>query len=258
MMRADRQRRRTAVALVASALAHITVLGLLARYAPIFQPLSVAPRDFQVELVPTVPLAAPIGQAKRPGAAPETAPAITPRTAKRALRHTDVTTTTPYPLPTRGPAGQTPRPPSRPSRPAPPTPPQAQIILPGAEPSGSTSGAPGWPAGLQGAAAGSQTEGDSEGAGVRGALRTSVGCDDPDYYNLSKAERAACHREFGVQAAIGRGQYVDPIGSAKVRNEYDRAREACERLNHYATPLDSDRAPTEKLRDVLSNTKLRC
>jgi hypothetical protein len=264
MTRADRQRRRTAVALVASALAHVTVLGLLARYSPVFQPLRVAPRDFQVELVPTIPLAAPLGQARRPGATQETATAATPRTPRHpAPRHTDIQTTTPYPLPTQGAAALAPRPPSPLPRPTPPTPPPARIILPGAEPLGSTSSAPGWPAGVQGAPTGPQNEGDSDGAGVRGALRTSVGCDDPDYYNLSKAELAKCHHDLGVQAAIGRRQYVDPIGSAKVRNEYDRAREACERLNHYATPLDSDRdhsasAPTEKLRDILSNTKLRC
>jgi len=262
MTRADRQRRRTAIALVASAVAHVTVLGLLARYAPIFQPQVLAPRDFQIDLVPTLPLAQPPGQASRPGAAAETATPATPRTAKRAPRHTDLQTTTPYPLPTRGPTVQTPRPPSPLSRPTPPTLPQARIILPGAEPSGSTSGAPGWPAGGQGSPNGSPAEGDSEGAGVRGALRTSVGCDDPDYYNLTKAERAECHREFGVQAAIGRRQYVDPI-DPKVRNEYDKAREACERLNHYATPLDSDRdhsasAPTGRLSETLGNTKLRC
>ncbi len=260
-MRADRQRRRTAMVLAASALAHLAILSLLALYSPAFQPLWVGPRDFQVELVPTVPLAAPLGQAKQPGAALETASSVTPRTAKRITRHTDVQAMTPYPLPARGAAAQAPRPPSPLSRPTPAPP--ARIVLPGAEPSGSTSGAAGWPSGLQGAPAGSQTEGDSDGEGVRGALRTSVGCDDPDYYNLSKAERAACHREYGVQAAIGRRQYVDPISSAKVRNEYDRAREACERLNHYATPLDSDSehsasAPTEKLRDILGNAKLHC
>jgi hypothetical protein len=111
---------------------------------------------------------------------------------------------------------------------------------------------------MLGAPTGSPTESDSEGAGVRGALRTSVGCDDPDYYNLSKAERAACHREFGVQAAIGSKQYVDAIGSAKVRNEYDRAREACERLNHYATPLDSDREHSAKAPGNWGLDKLKC
>jgi len=262
MTRADRQRRRTAIALAASAVAHLTVLGLLARYAPAFQPLWVAPRDFQVELVPTVPLAPPPGQAKRRGAAPETAATVTPRPPKQAPRRTAVNSATPYPLPTRGPTVQTPRPPS-PQPPPTPTPPPARIILPGAEPFGPTSGAPSWPTGALGAPDASQAQGDSNGAGVRGALRTSVGCDDPDYYNLTKAERAVCARQFGVQAAIGRRQYVDPIGSAKVRNEYDKAREACERLNHYATPLDSDSehsasAPTGRLSETLGNTKLRC
>jgi len=188
---------------------------------------------------------------------------VTPRTAKSTRRHTDIQTTTPYPLPKPGAAAQTPRPPSPLAKPTPPAPPPARINLPGAEPFGAVAGAPGSAGGLQGFPAGSQNEGEPDGAAVRGALRTSVGCDDPDYYNLSKAERAECHRTYGVQAAIGRQQYVDAIGSGKVRNEFDRAREACERLNHYATPLDSDRdhsasAPVGKVRDILGNTKLRC
>jgi hypothetical protein len=252
-------RRRTVAALAVSAVAHLMVFSLLALYTPVFRPLWVAPRDFQIELVPIAPLAAPLGQARRPGAATQTASTITPRTPKHPARRTDVQTTTPFPLPIRGAPAQAPRPPSPLAKPTPPTPPAAHITLPGAaEPFGPTTGALGWPGGLQETPNGAEREGDSDGAGVRGALRTSVGCDDPDYYNLSKAELAACHREFGVQAAIGRRQYVDPIGSAKVRNEYDRAREACERLNHYATPLDSDRAPTEKLRDILGNAKLHC
>jgi hypothetical protein len=264
MTRAHRQRRRSAIALVVSALAHVTVLGLLTRYVPVFRPLAVAPRDFEIELVPTAPLAQPLGEAKQSGASPETAAAATPRTAKTTRRHTDLQTTTPYPLPKPGPAAQAPRPPSLLAKPTPPAPPPpARINLPGAEPSGAVAGAPGAAGGLRGFPDGSQNEGEAEGAGVRGALRTSVGCDDPDYYNLSKAERAACQRAYGVQAAIGRRQYVDAIGSGKVRNEFDRAREACERLNHYATPLDSDRehsasAPVGKLRDILNNTKLRC
>jgi len=177
-----------------------------------------------------------MGQDRRPGAA-----TATPREAKPASRHTNIQTTTPYPLPTRKPGAPTPRPPLPSPRPTPPPSPPARINLSGTGAFGPTAGAaPGWSGGAQTGPNGAQTEGDSEGAGVRGALRTSVGCDDPDYYNLSKAERAACHRQFGVQAAIGAKQYVDPIGSAKVRNEYDRAREACERLNHYDTPLDSD------------------
>jgi hypothetical protein len=257
MTRAARQRRRTTAALAASAAAHLAIFGLLALYTPVFQPLWVAPRDFQIELVPTLPLAAPSGQAKRAGAAAETASQITPRKAKAEARHTNVQTTTPYPLPTRGAAAQTPRPPSPISRPT-PTPPPARIGLPGAELGGSTSSAPAWPAGVQGAPAGGQTEGDNDGAGVRGALRTSVGCDDPDYYNLSKAEIAKCHRDFGVQAAIGSRMYVDPIRSAKVRNQYDKAREACERLNHYATPLDSDREHSAKAPGNWGLDKLKC
>ncbi len=259
MTRADRQRRRTAVALAASAMAHLTILGLLARYSPVFQPLWVAPRDFQVELVPTLPLASPRGQAERTGAAPETAAAVTPRTPRYpAPHHTDVQTTTPYPLPTRGAAAQTPRPPSPLSRPTPPTPPPARINLPGAGSLGPTAGAPGWASGFSGPPNGAQSEGDSEGAGVRGALRTSVGCDDPDYYNLTKAERAACLHQLGVQAAIGAKQYVDAISSAKVRNEYDKAREACERLNHYDTPLDSDREHSAHAPGKWGLDKLKC
>ncbi len=257
-----RQRRRTAAAVAASALVHVAVIGLLARYTPVFQPLRVAPRDFQIELVPAVPLAAPLGQTPRQGATARTAPAVTPRPPKQAPRHTDIQTTRPYPLAPRAVAPEAPRPPSALARPTPPLPP-ARIILPGAEPFGPPGGGPGWTGGLEGAPTGAQNQDDGEGAGVRGALRTSVGCEDPDYYNLSKAERAVCHRQFGAQAAIGARQYVDPIGSAKVRNEYDRAREACERLNHYATPLDSDRehsasAPTGKLSETLSNAKLHC
>lgn len=264
MTRTERQRRRTAAVLAASTLIHAVVLGLLARYTGVLYPVQVATRDFQVELAPVAPPAPPLGQAERPAAAPETAAVATPRAVKQPQRHTDVPTTTPYPMTARGAAPKAPRPPSPLARPTPPpTPPPSRIILPGAEPFGSASGPPGWSGGLQGTPAGSQSEGDSNGAGVRGALRTSVGCDDPDYYNLSKAERAACHREFGVQAAIGSRQYVDPISSAKVRNEFDRAREACERLNHYATPLDSDRehsasAPTGRLSETLGNAKLHC
>jgi hypothetical protein len=254
----DRQRRRTAVALAASAVAHLTVLGLLARYSPVFQPLWVAPRDFQIELVPTVPLASPRGQAERAGSTAQIASTATPRTPKHHPDHSDVQTTTPYPLPMRGAAAQTPRPASPLSRPTPPTPPPARINLPGTGPLGPTAGAPGWASGFSGAPNGSQSEGEGDGAGVRGALRTSVGCDDPDYYNLTKAERAACHREFGVQAAIGSKQYVDPIGSAKVRNEYDKAREACERLNHYATPLDSDRDHSAHAPGKWGLDKLKC
>ncbi len=264
MTRTDRQRRRTALALGASALVHVTILGLLARYTPAFHPLWAPPRDFQIELIPTLPLAAPLGQAKQQGAAAVTAPAVTPRTAKRAARHTDVQTTTPYPLPTRGVAAQTPQPPSLLARPTPPPTPTART-LPSAGPIGPMAGpAAGVASGaVQGRPNGSDGEGDADGARFRGALRTSVGCDDPDYYNLSKAERAVCMKEFGVQAAIGRRQYVDPIRSAKVRNEFDKAREACDRLNHYDTPLDSDsehsaHAPTGKLSETLGNTKLGC
>jgi hypothetical protein len=259
MTRADRQRRRTAVALAASAMAHVAVFGLLARYTPVFHPLWAAARDFQIELVPAAPLPAPSGQVARPGAATQTAPAVTPRTAKSAPRHTDVATTTPYPLHPRALAAQTPRPAPSPSRPAPPpASPPARILLPGADLSGAAAGAPGWPAGPQGAPNGAQSEGDSEGAGVRGALRTSVGCDDPDYYNLSKAERAVCARQFGVQAAIGARQYVDPIKSGQVRNKYEQDRQACERLNHYATPLDSDREHSASAPGTWGLGKLKC
>jgi hypothetical protein len=255
MTRADRQRRRTAVALAASALAHVTIFGLLALYTPAFHPLLLAARDFQIELVPTIPLAAPLGQAKREGAAAQTAPAVTPRNAKHAPRHTDVQTTTPYPLPTRPAAPQTPNPPQPPAKPPPPTA-HAPTL---AGPLGPTAGAATGPAGgVQGAPNGSEGESDTEGARVRGALRTSVGCDDPDFYNLSKAERAVCHRQFGVQAAIGARQYVDPISSAKVRNQYDRAREACERLNHYDTPLDSDSEHSAHAPGKWGLDKLKC
>jgi hypothetical protein len=258
MRRSDRQRRRIAAGLAASTLVHVAIIGLLAVYTPVFHPLWTPARDVQIELVATAPLAAPLGPAAQPGAAAQTAPAVTPRIAKHPRRSTAVQTTTPYPFPTRGRPVQTPRSSSPVSRPTPPPSPPARINLPGVEPLGSAAGAPGWAGGLLGTPSGAQTEGDSDGEGVRGALRTSVGCDDPDYYNLTKAERAICHRQLGVQAAIGARQYVDPISSAKVRNEYDRAREACERLNHYDTPLDSDREHSAKAPNSFGLDKLRC
>jgi len=244
MTRTDRHRRRTTLVLAASLLVHVVLLGLLARSTATLYPVQVATRDFQVELVPLAPSARPLGQAERPGASAETAATVTPRAAKRPQRHTDIQTTTPFPLPARGGPIQPIRPPSPLSRPTPPPPPfiAPHVLTPGAPLFGQAGGLHGAPGGAQeGATSGSEGEGDDAGARVRGALRTSVGCDDPDYYNLSKAERAVCYRAAAVQAAIGAKQYVDPISSAKVRNKYEQDRETCERINHYATPLDSDR-----------------
>ncbi len=241
MRRTDRQRRRSAAVLAASALVHIFVLALLARYTLAPYPVQVATRDFQVDLVPFAPLPSQLARSKRPGAASETAARATPRTVRQPDRHTPIQTTTPFPLPARGGAVRPPRPPSPQTAPTPPAPPTARFLPPSSGPWGQSAGADGFLSGTQGPAGGRQGEGEDEGAGVRGALRTSVGCDDPDYLNLTKAELAACHREYGAQAAIGRRQYVDPISSAKVRNQYEQDRQACERINHYATPLDSDR-----------------
>jgi len=238
MRRALRQRRRTATVLAASALVHIAVIALLARYTLAPYPVQVAPRDFQVDLVPFPP---PLDRTEPQGAAPETAARVTPRAARRPDRPTHIPTTTPTPLPARGAATQPARAPSPLAQPTPPAPPTARFLPPSSGRWGQSVGDDGFLSGAQGATAGAQSTGDDEGQGVRGALRTSVGCDDPDYLNLTKAELAACHREYGVQAAIGRRQYVDPISSAKVRNQYEQDRQACERINHYATPLDSDR-----------------
>jgi len=241
MRRADRQRRRTAAVFAASTLVHLLILGLLARYTVARYPVQIATRDFQVDLVPLAPLASALGRAERNGAAPETAARATPRAVKPLDRHANIPTTAPFPQPPGRAPEQTRRPPPPLAQPTPPAPPTAHFLPQGAGPWGQPAGSQGFLSGAQGPAGVAQGDGDDQGAGVRGALRTSVGCDDPDYLNLSKAELAACHREYGVQAAIGRRQYVDPISSAKVRNQYEQDRQACERINHYATPLDSDR-----------------
>ncbi len=81
--------------------------------------------------------------------------------------------------------------------------------------------------------------GDEGGGDVREFLRTTVGCSHQDYLNLNKAERDECHRQFGAADTKVAG-HVDPIKSASKRVAYDQARETCDRLHHYATPLDND------------------
>jgi hypothetical protein len=236
-----RHGRRAAVTWAASALIHVLLLGWLAHETPAFDPLLLPSRGFQIELVPAAPSAQAVGKAELSDA-PRPAPTAPPRV--RPARHTQVETTTPYPLPARNAARPIPRFPSpglaRPASPAP-------APLKGAGPIGPAAGAAG---SLQGSSTGAGADADADGAGVQGALRTSVGCQDPDFFNLNKAERAECHRVYGAQAAIGAGQYVDPISSAKIRNDYERAREACERINHYATPLDSDSEHSAKAPDL--------
>jgi hypothetical protein len=94
-------------------------------------------------------------------------------------------------------------------------------------------GAP--PAG--GGQAGRPTAEDFKGIqGLRGGLRSALGCEDPDAYKLSEEDRAACLQRFGQRAKEAPDLGL-PVAARK-QAEYDRYK-ACQNaytLNQGAIP----------------------